>query len=86
MGEYREIFIEKPLWFGWSWCQYWPAEIILKHPSRKRGIYLKAPWYVTRDKRRWEAANGTWAYEAKVNPVNELGFRPLSIRDWPSVR
>ena len=86
MGEYQDIFIEKRLWFGWRLCQYWPAEIILKHPSRKRGIYLKAPWYVTRDKRRWEASNGTWAYEAKVNPINETGFRPLSIRDWPPVR
>jgi hypothetical protein len=82
----REIFIEKPLWLGWKLCQYWPAEIILKHPRFKRGIYLKAPWYVTRDKTRWEAADETWAQETKVNPRNEQGFRLLSIREWPSAR
>ena len=86
MSDYREIFIEKPLWFGWLLCQYWPAEIILKHPSRKRGIYIKAPWYVTRDKVRWEAADGTWARESKVSPKDANGFRLLHIRDWGPVR
>ena len=83
---YREIFIEKPLWFGWRLCQYWPAEIILKHPSRKRGIYIKAPWYVTRDKTRWEAADGRFLMERKVNPKNDRGFRLLTIREWPEAR
>lgn len=86
MGDYREIFIEKPLWFGWRLCQYWPAEIILTHPARKRGIYIKAPWCVIRDKRRWEASNGSWAYEAKANPVNDRGFRFMSIREWSQAR
>lgn len=83
---FRDIFIEKPLWFGWTLCQYWPAEIILKHPSRKRGIYIKAPWYRHRDKSRWEGKDGRFHLEAKVNPKNERGFRTMSIRDWPDAK
>jgi len=83
---YRAIFVEKPLWFGWTLCQYWPAEIIMKHPNRKHSIYIKAPWYVTRDKTRWEAADGRFHLERKVNPKNECGFRLMTIRDWPEVR
>ena len=83
---HKEIYVEKPLWFGWTLCQYWPAEVILKHPRRKRGIYIKAPWYVTLDKARWEAADGTWVLEAKANPKNERGFRLLTIREWPEAR
>jgi len=81
-----QIFIQKPMPFGWTLCQYWPAEIILKHPSRKRGIYIKAPWYAWTDKKRWEGADGSWTLEAKANPPNERGFRVLSIRDWPEAR
>ncbi len=82
----RGIFVEKPLWFGWKLCQYWPAEIILKHSSRNHGIYIKAPWYVDRVRVRWEAADGTWALEKRVNPINEHGFRPLGITTWPNAR
>lgn len=82
----KEIFVEKPLWFGWTLCQYWPSEIILKHPSRKRGFYLKAPWYLHRDRKRWEAKDGSFVLERKVNPKNERGFRLMSIRDWPDAR
>ncbi|WP_370281589.1 hypothetical protein [Pseudooceanicola sp.] len=82
----REIFMERALWFGWSLCQYWPAEVILKHPKRKRGLYIKAPWYRHTDRKRWEAADGTFHLEVKVNPKNERGFRLMSIRDWPAVK
>ncbi len=82
----RELFVEKPLISGWILCQYWPAEIILKHPSRKRGIYIKAPWYRHRDRTRWERFDGRFVLEKSVNPINERGFRPLSIRDWDDAR
>jgi len=82
----KEVFVERKLWFGWTLHQYWPAEVILKHPSRARGIYLKAPWYMQRDRKRWEAQDGRFVLERKVNPPNEKGYRLLSIRDWPQVR
>ncbi len=82
----KDIYIEKPLWFGWVLCQYWPGEIILKHPSRKRGIYIKAPWYRHSDKRRWEGSDGKFYFEHKVNPKNERGFRPLTIESWDLAR
>lgn len=82
----KEMFIEKPLLRGWVLCQYWPSEIILKHPSRKRGIYLKAPWYRHQDKTRWERFDGEFVLADKVNPKNERGFRLGSIRDWKDVR
>lgn len=86
MSTYKDVFVERELPLGWKLCQYWPAEVILKHPRRKRGIYIKAPWYGHRDKTRWEAQDGTFRLEARVNPKNDLGFRPLSIRDWPEAR
>lgn len=82
----HEIFIEKPLLGGWTVNQYWPAEIILKHPSRKRGIYIKAPWYRHQDKVRWERFDGSFVRMETVNPKNEMGFRLGSIRDWKEVR
>ena len=82
----NEIFREIKLPCNWTLCQYWPGEIILKHPSRQRGIYIKAPWYRHQDKVRWEADNGSFALEDTVNPKNERGFRPLNIREWAGAK
>ena len=81
-----EIYRNIKLPCNWTLCQYWPGEIILKHPSRQRGIYIKAPWYRHQDKVRWEAENGSFALEDTVNPKNEHGFRPLNIRDWAGAK
>lgn len=81
-----EVFREISMPFNWKLCQYWPSEIILKHPSRKRGIYIKAPWYRHQDKVRWEASDGSFILEAEVNPKNERGFRMLTIREWDGAK
>lgn len=78
--------MERKLWFGWTLHQYWPSEVILKHPSRARGIYIKAPWYLCRTRTRWEAKDGSFKLERKVSPVDQRGFRLMAFRDWPDGR
>ena len=82
----REIFIEKPLRFGWTLCQYWPAEIILKHPSRKRGIYLKAPWYRWADKQRHEAQDGSFPLEKDLPQKEIAGRKHFFLHEWDGAK
>lgn len=82
----QEIFIERPLKFGWTLCQYWPAEIILKHPRRKRGIYIKAPWYRWADRERHEAKDGSFPLE-KTLPHQQFGkFSHFFLQEWEGAR
>lgn len=82
----RETFIEKPLLFGWTLCQYWRAEIILKHPSRKRGIYIKAPWYRWADKKRHEAQDGSFPLEKDLPQKEIAGFKHFFLHEWDDAK
>lgn len=80
---FKGVFMDRALPFGWTLCQYWPGEVILKHPKRKRGVYIKMPWCRWQDRRRWLRFNGEFVLEADVNPRDEAGHRLLSVRHWP---
>jgi hypothetical protein len=82
----KDVFVEKPLRFGWTLCQYWPAEIILKHPSRKRGIYIKAPWYRWADRKRHEAKDGSFPLEKDLPQKEIAGTKHFFLHEWDGAK
>ncbi len=87
-----EKFVQKKLWFGFWWCQYWEGEAILKYgwkpalklgcvnkPKWKKSIYF--PWCKTRVSNQWKRADGTW-YDKPTGAFSEA-TGPLWAADDP---